>query len=53
METNKRSAVIVLDTLGYRNLVITIPNESQRYENVINYTHQNIMKNLSPVKEKN
>lgn len=43
----KGNAVVVMSTLYCKNLVISILNESQRYEKVTNYTLRKIMKNLS------
>eukprot|EP00106_Octopus_bimaculoides_P021366 XP_014788808.1 PREDICTED: uncharacterized protein LOC106882590 [Octopus bimaculoides] len=37
-EADKGSAVVIMDTLYYRNLVISMLDDNQRYEKVTNYT---------------
>lgn len=46
-EAHKGSVVVVMDTLYFKNLVVSILNESQLYEKITKYTPQKIMKNFT------
>ena len=46
-EADKGSAVVLMDTPYYKNLIFTMLNNNQYYEKATNYSPQKVMKNLN------